>query len=49
VVEGFFKLLAGDTGVADALSVSRAAGVARTVDAVRQSILADGVEREVAT
>lgn len=49
VVEGFLKLLAGDTSVADALSVSRAAGVARTVDAVRQSIQADGVEREVAT
>jgi predicted dehydrogenase len=49
VVEGFLKLVAGDMSVADALSVSRAAGVARTVDAVRQSIQADGVEREVAT
>ena len=49
VVEGFLKLLAGDPSVASALSVSRAAGVARTVDAVRQSIQADGAEREVAS
>jgi predicted dehydrogenase len=49
VVEGFLKLLAGDTSVASALSVSRAAGVARTVDAVRESIAADGIEREVAS
>ena len=49
VVEGFVKLLSGDPSVAAALSVSRAAGVARTVDAVRASIQADGVEREVAS
>ncbi len=47
VVEGFLKLLSGDASVGSALSVSRAAGVARAVDAVRQSIQADGVEREV--
>ncbi|HEY6194577.1 MAG TPA: Gfo/Idh/MocA family oxidoreductase [Candidatus Eisenbacteria bacterium] len=47
VVEGFLKLLSGDAFVGSALSVPRAAGVARAVDAVRQSIQADGVEREV--
>ena len=49
VVEGFIKMLAGDPSAASALSVSRAAGVARTLDAVRQSIQADGVAREVAS
>jgi predicted dehydrogenase len=49
VVEGFLKLLAGDASAASALSVARSAGVARSVDAVRQSIEADGEEREVAS
>ena len=49
VVEGFLRLLAGDASVAEEMSVSRAAGIARTVDAVRQSIQADGVAREVAS
>lgn len=49
VVDGFLKMLAGDPSAALALSVTRAAGVARVVEAVRQSLQADGVEREVAS
>jgi len=49
VTEGFLKLLAGDPTSAPALSVARSACVARVVEAVRQSIQADGVEREVAS
>lgn len=47
VLEGFLKLLADDSTTVTPLSVTRAASVARAVDAVRQSIQADGVEREV--
>jgi len=47
VVEGWSRALAGDAVSAEALSVTRALRVARVVDAVRQSISADGVECEV--
>jgi predicted dehydrogenase len=47
VAEGYLKALAGDALALDALSTSRATRVARVVEAVRQSIQADSVEREV--
>ena len=47
VVAGWLRALAGDAESADALSVPRAVRVARVVDAVRQSIAADGSERGV--
>ena len=47
VVEGWLRALSGDAVSAEALSVARAIRVARVVDAVRQSIAADGSEREV--
>ncbi len=47
VAEGFLQLLAGDPAAASALSVTRAANVARVTDAVRRSIEADGEFREV--
>lgn len=47
VAEGFLRMLAGDADAAEALSVSRAVAVARVIDAVRQSIAADGETREV--
>jgi len=49
VVAGYLKLLGGDTSSAAALSVPRAAAVARTLEAVRRSIEAGGREREVAS
>jgi len=49
VAEGYLKALGGDPLASDALSVSRATRVARTVEAVRHSIQADGAEREVAS
>ena len=47
VAEGFLQSLAGDPVAASALSVTRAANVARVTDAVRRSIDADGEFREV--
>jgi len=47
IVEGWVRALGGDALSADALSVPRALRVARVVEAVRQSIGADGSEREV--
>jgi hypothetical protein len=47
VVEGWLRALTGDAVSAEALSVTRAIRVARVVDAMRMSIAADGVEREV--
>ncbi len=47
VVEGWQRMLAGDPVCAEALSAPRALRVSRVVDAVRQSIAADGSEREV--
>ncbi len=49
VVAGYLKLLGGDNSSAAALSVPRAAGVARTLEAVRRSIESGGLEREVAS
>ena len=47
VVAGFLKTLVGGTAFAEALSVARAARIARVADAVRQSIGTDSTEREV--
>ncbi|MEQ1831653.1 MAG: Gfo/Idh/MocA family oxidoreductase [Candidatus Eisenbacteria bacterium] len=47
VAEGFLRMLGGDPVATSALSVTRAANVARVVDAVRASIHADAEEREV--
>ena len=47
VAEGFLQMLAGDPVAAGALSVTRAANVARVTNAVRRSIEADGEFREV--
>ncbi len=47
VVAGWLRALAGDDTSAEALSVTRAVRVARVVEAVRQSIAADGSERGV--
>jgi predicted dehydrogenase len=47
VVAGWLRALTGDVLNAEALSVMRAIRVARVVDAVRHSIAADGIEREV--
>ena len=47
VAEGFLQSLAGDPVATSALSVTRAANVARVTDAVRRSIDADGEFREV--
>lgn len=47
VAEGFLRMLGGDPVATSALSVTRAANVARVVDAVRASIQADAEEREV--
>ena len=47
VVAGWLRALGGDVVNAEALSAVRAIRVARVVDAVRHSIAADGIEREV--
>lgn len=47
VAEGFLRMLGGDAIATGALSVTRAANVARVVEAVRASIQADAEEREV--
>jgi predicted dehydrogenase len=49
IAEGYLKSLAGDVAALDALSVPRATRVARVLEAVRNSIQADGDEREVAS